>query len=74
MPKFSLMEIANALATLVLVVILAWVKYREKKLTKAAGLIDNPERCEQHQTKIAVIEERLDHIEDDIKEIKGKLK
>jgi uncharacterized protein YaeQ len=71
--KLSLVEIANAIATLVLVVILAWVKYREKRLTKAAGLSNNPERCEQHSIKIAVIEGRLERIEKDIEEIKGKL-
>jgi len=42
-------------------------------LTKAAGLSNNPERCEQHSIKIAVIEGRLERIEKDIEEIKGKL-
>lgn len=68
------MEIANAIATLILVAVLAWAKIKERKLARAAGLLANPERCEQHQTRLAVIEERLDTIEEDIKEIKGKLK
>ena len=71
--KFGLVEIANALATLILVAVLAWVKYREKRLTKAAGLSGNPERCEQHSIKLAVIEGRLERIERDIEEIKGRL-
>jgi hypothetical protein len=71
--KLSLVEIANALATLVLVAVLAWVKYREKRLTKAAGLSGNPERCEQHSIKLAVIDGRLARVERDIEEIKGKL-
>jgi hypothetical protein len=71
--KLSLVEIANALATLVLVALLAWAKLRERRMTKAAGLSNNPERCEIHQTKIAVIEQRLKRIERDIEEIKGRL-
>jgi hypothetical protein len=71
--KLSLVEIANALATLVLVAILSWVKYREKRFTKAAGLSGNPERCEQHSTKLALMEQRLGRIERDIEEIKGRL-
>ena len=71
--KLGLVEIANALATLILVAVLAWVKYREKRLTKAAGLSGNPERCEQHSIKLAVIEGRLERIERDIEDIKGRL-
>jgi len=55
------------------VAILAWAKVRERRLTKAAGLSNNPERCEQHSIKIAVIEERLDRIERDIAEIIKRL-
>jgi hypothetical protein len=73
MSKLNLVEICNALATLVLVAILAWAKVRERRLTKAAGLSNNPERCEQHSIKIAVIEERLDRIERDIAEIIKRL-
>jgi len=72
MPKLN-MEIINAIATLIVVAVIAWAKVKERKLAKAAGLLANPERCEQHQTRLAVIEERLDTIEEDIKEIKEKL-
>jgi uncharacterized protein YaeQ len=78
--KLSLVEIANALATLVLVAILAWIKYREKRLTRAAGLGSNPERCEKHENSINEINMKLvgigrdiQNMRDDISEIRGKL-
>ena len=56
---------------------LGWRIYdgiKEKKLTKAYELKSNPERCLGHDIAIARIETRLAGLEDDIKEIKGKMK
>ncbi|MCJ7828619.1 MAG: hypothetical protein MUP81_02630 [Dehalococcoidia bacterium] len=50
----------------------AYWKMKEKALTRDKGLDANPERCEQHAIRLAVIEERLERIETDIAEIKGK--
>jgi ABC-type xylose transport system permease subunit len=71
--NLNLIEVCNAIATLVLVAILAWAKVRERRMTKAAGLENNPERCEIHSVKIAVIIERLDRIDRDITEIIKRL-
>jgi hypothetical protein len=73
MSKLNLIEVCNALATLILVAVLAWAKVRERRMTRAAGLSNNPERCEQHSIKIALIEQRLDRIERDIAEIIKRL-
>ena len=67
-------ELIVGLVTLLTASFVAWNKIRDMKLEKDKGLPPNPERCEVHQTKIAVIEQRLEAIEEDIKEIKGKLK
>ena len=54
-----------------------WLERRARK----RGLSANPARCSEHQTKIAVIENRLDHVEEDVgriaedvKEINRKMK
>lgn len=78
--KFSLIEIANALITLILVAIIAWAKYREKKLSAEHELADNPERCKDHETRLRAVEvivtrldERTTDMAGDIEEIKRKL-
>ena len=80
MPKLSLVEIANALATLVLVAILAWAKVRERKLSRERGLLENPERCADHEDRLRAIEkvmirvvEKVERIERDINEIIKRL-
>jgi hypothetical protein len=50
-----------------------WNKVRDLKIEKEQELLPNPERCGIHQTKIAVIEQRLERIEQDIEEIKRRL-
>ena len=65
--------IGIALGIMAFALVTYW-KLRERSLARERGLDENPQRCEQHQTAIAVIEERLDTIEEDIKEIKDKLK
>ena len=59
------------LGTLAFALLTYW-KAKERALTKDKGLEANPERCEQHAIRLAVIEERLERIETDIAEIKGK--
>jgi hypothetical protein len=49
-------------------------KYREYKKTKLAGLDSNPDRCEKHEIRLAVIEQRLEQIESDLREIKARMK
>ena len=78
--RFSLVEIANALVTLVLIAVIAWAKYREKKISAEAELADNPERCKDHETRLRAIEgivtrldERTTDMAGDIDEIKKKL-
>ena len=78
--KFSLIEIANALITLILVAFIAWAKYREKKLSADAELAANPERCKDHETRLRSIEvvvirleERATDMAGDIEEIKRRL-
>jgi len=57
--KLNLMEIINALAVLIVAAVIAWSKYREKKLTKEAGLLGNPQRCEDHALAIKEINDKL---------------
>ena len=78
--KVNLIEILNALVTLMLASFIAWAKYKDKKLSAEAELADNPERCKDHETRLRVIEgivtrldERTADIEGDIDEIKKKL-
>jgi hypothetical protein len=46
---------------------------KEKSLTKQYKLVRNPERCQQHGEAIARLETKMSVIEEDIKEIKGKI-
>ncbi len=71
--KLNIVEVANALATLVLVAVLAWAKLRERKLSRDKGLLDNPERCRDHEDRLRDIEEGIGDIKGDIKAIKTKL-
>jgi len=71
--KLSPVEIINALATLVLVALLAWAKYKEKKMTREHGLSDNPERCTEHEQRLANIEKKLDELEDNNRADHGKI-
>ena len=58
-------EIGQAVAIVIVAVVVALDKLKERK-AKKKGLGGNPERCEKHAIRLAVIEERLDHIETDI--------
>lgn len=71
--KFNLIEIANALATLVLVTVLAWAKLRERKLRRDNGLPDNPTSCKDHEDRLRAIEGKLGKIDTAIAIIKVKL-
>jgi len=46
---------------------------KEKRLTREYKLVRNPERCQKHGEAIARLETKIQVIEEDIKEIKGKL-
>jgi hypothetical protein len=69
MPKLSLVEIANALATLVLVAILAWAKVRERKLSRERGLLENPERCADHEDRLRAIEKVMIRVVEKVERI-----
>jgi hypothetical protein len=71
--KLSPVEIINALATLVLVALLAWAKYREKKMTRDSGLSDNPERCTEHEMRLGNIEKKLEALEGTNREDHGEM-
>ena len=51
---------------------LAYKGWREKQFRKK-GLKANPLRCNDHEVALGRIDERLKHLEDDIKEIKDKI-
>jgi len=55
---------------------LGWMVYKsiiERRKTRKHGLATNPERCANHEGRLAVIDQRLKRIEKDIEEIKDKL-
>lgn len=55
---------------------LGWRLYdgwKEKRLTKEYELKDNPDRCREHDIKIAEIQTEITNIKDDIREIKAKI-
>lgn len=64
MSELSTIEIINSLAVLILAALIAWARYRERKLTDKYKLGPNPERCARH-------EERLNQIEGDVREIRN---
>ncbi len=72
-PRLNFIEIANALATLVLMGLVVWAKVREKRLTKSYDLDDNPDRCKDHEDRLRSIEKTLGDIKGDIKVIRSKV-
>lgn len=80
MLKINVVEIANALAVIILAAFIAWTKYKERKLSKDNDLLANPERCKDHETRLRRIEEiipaweeRFKNMADDIADIKRKV-
>ena len=73
MLKLNLIEVANALATLILVAVLAWAKIRERKLRRDLNLPDNPTSCNDHEKRLREIESKLGKINTAIAVIKVKL-
>lgn len=63
--KTSLFELINAIAILILSGLIAWARYREKRLTERYKLGPNPERCARH-------EERLNQLENETKELRAE--
>jgi hypothetical protein len=64
--KLNLVEIINAIATLILVAVIAYFKYKswkgEKKEAEAQelhGLDANPERCKDHEARLRGLEKDL---------------
>jgi len=66
-------EVIGILLGAIAFALITYWRMKERALSKEKGLDANPERCEQHSIKLAVIEGRLERIERDIEEIKGRL-
>jgi hypothetical protein len=66
-------ELIVGIVAILTALFVTWNKVRDLKIEKEQELLPNPERCGIHQTKIAVIEQRLENIEQDIEEIKRRL-
>lgn len=71
--KLNWFEIVNALAVLILSVVLAWGKVREKRLSREMNLEDNPKRCDRHEKTLDELNHRIGNIEGDVKAIKVKI-
>jgi large-conductance mechanosensitive channel len=68
-----ILQLIIGFLALVTAVFVAVNKMRDVRVEKAFALAPNPERCGVHQTKIAVMEQRLERMEQDIEEIKKRL-
>lgn len=66
-------EIASIGGNIVVGGYLAW-KERKEWRARRNGLAANPKRCGDHEVALARLDERVEHIEGDIKEIKEKIK
>ena len=66
-------ETAKTATLATLMIYNAWTARKESRAQKR-GLSANPKRCTDHEVALGRIDERLNHVEDDIKEIKGKLR
>lgn len=73
MTSAEIIQLVIGALALVTAVFVALNKVRDVRIEKAFALAPNPERCGIHQTKIAVVEQRLERIEQDIEEIKKRL-
>jgi hypothetical protein len=49
-------------------------EFKERKLRRSLKLSGNPSRCGEHEVALGRLDERLKHVEEDIKEIKEKIK
>ncbi len=65
-------EIASISANIVVGGYLAWKERREWKARKN-GLAANPKRCTDHEVALGRLDERVMHIEEDIRDIKQRL-
>jgi hypothetical protein len=66
-------ELIVGIVAVLTAIFVTWNKIRDLRVEKEHDLLPNPERCGIHQTKLAVIEQRLERIEKDIEEIKRRL-
>jgi hypothetical protein len=71
--KLNLIEVANAVATLVLVAVLAWAKLRERRIRRENDLPDNPTSCTDHEKRLRTIEGAIAKINTNIALIRFKL-
>jgi len=72
-PALKIAEVIGIILGTLAFALLTYWKAKERALSKEKGLDANPERCEQHSVRLSVIEQRLERIEKDIEEIKGRL-
>jgi hypothetical protein len=66
-------ETAKTATLATLMVYNAWTARKEWRAQKR-GLSANPTRCTEHEVTLGRIDERLNHLEEDVKEIRAKLK
>ncbi len=57
------LKFIGALVALSTAAFIAYSKVREKRLSTAHGLEDNPERCGRHEEAITTLKDRVDGLE-----------
>ncbi len=66
-------ELASLTGNVIVGGYLGWKGLKEKRARKR-GMSANPQRCINHEVALGRMDERLGHVEDDIKEIKDRLR
>ncbi len=65
-------ELASLTGNVIVGGYLGWKGYKERRARKR-GVLANPQRCIDHEVKLARIDERLGHVEEDIHDIKQRI-
>ena len=66
-------ETAKTATLATLMIYNAWTARKEWRAQKR-GLSANPKRCTDHEVALGKIDVRLNHLEEDVKEIRSKLR
>jgi len=61
--KINLVELINGLAVIILAALIAWSRWRERRLEKRFGLKNNPERCASNEQRLKTLEEKYFQLE-----------
>ncbi|MFA5542765.1 MAG: hypothetical protein WDA47_03265 [Bacilli bacterium] len=61
--KINLVELINGLAVIILAALIAWSRWRERRLEKRFGLKNNPERCAANEQRLKGLEEKYLNLE-----------